>query len=92
MEKRYVYLVLEEGSWDYETTNSFKVFDSFEKAMKDFKQRVKDTKVDMKNWIDEDETEIEETIENEHAYFSMYESGDYSRIHNTISLDKTEIE
>lgn len=93
MEKKYVYVIVEEGSWDYEFTNSLEVYDNFQKAKKDFEQRVKDTKTDMADWLEEDETEIDETndLENEHLYFSMYENGDYTRLHNSISLNKMEV-
>lgn len=93
MEKKYVYVIVEEGSWDYEFTNSLEVYDNFQKAKKDFEQRVKDTKTDMADWLEEDETEIDETndLENEHLYFSMYENGYYTRLHNSISLNKMEV-
>ena len=93
MEKKIVYVVVEEGSWDYEFTNSMEVYDTFEKAQKDFENRVNATKQDMADWIDEDETEIDETtnLEDEHLYFSMYESGDYTRLHNSISVNKMEV-
>lgn len=93
MEKKYVYVIVEEGSWDYEFTNDLEVFDSFEKAKENFKERVERTKLDMAEWIEENETEIEENndLENEHLYFSIYENGDYTRLHNSISVNKEEV-
>lgn len=91
--KRYVYVVIESGSWDYEFTNSTSVFDSFEKALKEYKELIKRTKQDMEEWADEEDLEIEEdtNIEKESASFSMYENGDYSRLHNDITVTKQEI-
>lgn len=91
--KRYVYVVIESGSWDYEFTNSTSVFDNFKKALKEYKELIKRTKQDMEEWADEEDLEIEEdtNIEKESASFSMYENGDYSRLHNDITVTKQEI-
>lgn len=91
--KRYVYVVIENGSWDYETTNSISVFDSFEKAFKEYQDLIETTKQDMKEWANEEDLDIEENIDedNESASFSMYECGDYTRLHNDIVIEKQEI-
>lgn len=91
--KKYVYVVIENGSWDYETTNSVSVFDNFEKALKEYQDLIQTTKQDMEEWADEEDLDIEENIDkdNESASFSMYECGDYSRLHNDIVIEKQEI-
>lgn len=59
-------------------------------------ERVKQTKYDMfENWLDEkeDDYSVDETIDDEkkYCYFSMYESGDYTRLHNDITLQEVEV-
>lgn len=90
-QKRYVYVVIENGSWDYETTKNVSVFDSFEKAKEEYQNLIERTKQDMKEWANEEDLGIEENIDEEYVSFSMYENGDYSRLHNDIVVEKQEI-
>ena len=56
--KKYVYVLSEEGSWDYEFTNHTEVYANFEDALKSFKNLVRSAKLDMEEWTDEAVSEI----------------------------------
>lgn len=94
---KYVYVLNENGSWDYEETGKVEVYTSFEKALERFKYLVKIAKQDMNEWgynIEKEQT-IDE--EKEYANFEIYEEGEAIRLHDYITvekrvLDKTEHE
>ena len=85
-----VYVLLEEGSWDYEFTNNIEVYTKFEDALNKFNELVKTAEADMKEWTEEvvSEQEIEQGVA---AYFSTYEDGDYTRLHDTITISEKEV-
>jgi len=87
----YVYVIVEEGSWDYEPTNDVIVFETFEKALKEFQKRVDEAKKDMAEWIDNAVCEQTINKEEEYASFETYEDGDFTRLHDTIVINKEKI-
>lgn len=87
--KNYVYVLSEDGSWDYEFTNDIEVYSNFKDALKAFEDKVKLAKSDMKEW--NDEAVCEQDINEESAYFCVYEDGDYTRLHDTIMIEKKEV-
>lgn len=89
--KKYVYVVVENGSWDYEFTNNISVFDNFEKAKEEYTRQVESAKVDMLDFVDEEDIEIERNENNEDLEFSIYELGDYTKNHCDIKVNKLEI-
>lgn len=87
---KHVYVLLEEGSWDYEFTNNMAVYANFKDALKEFNKLVKQAKSDMKEWTDDISSE-QDVTPGIAAYFSIYEDGDYTRLHNTITISKKEV-
>ena len=89
-----VYVVTEEGSWDYEDTLLTEVYSSFEEALKSYNNLKKIAQDDMKEWDDgADMTVEDEQIDQdaESAEFQIYQDGDYSRFHDTITITRKEV-
>ena len=92
--KRYVFVLVDTGSWDYEYSNDVKVFNTFDDALTAFTEQVETAKQDMSEWCDEDDLECDEVEVNrvhQEASFSIYERGDYSRLHDDINIYKKEV-
>ena len=89
-----VYVVTEEGSWDYEDTLLTEVYASYEEALKRYNNLKKTAQDDMKEWDDgADMTVEDEQIDQdtESAEFQIYQDGDYSRFHDTITITRKEV-
>ena len=89
----FVYVVAEEGSWDYEFTNHTEVYASFGDAMNSFKNLARVARQDMLEWTNEDSIAQSEQIDEEKqtASFEIYEDGDFTRLHDTITITKKEV-
>lgn len=89
----FVYVVAEEGSWDYEFTNHTEVYASFGDALNSFKNLARAATLDMAEWINEDSIAQSEQIDEEKqtASFEIYEDGDFTRLHDTITITKKEV-
>jgi len=89
----FVYVIQEEGSWDYEFTNHTEVYASFGDAVNSFKNLARVARQDMLDWISEDSIVQSEQIDEEAgtASFEIYEDGDFTRLHDTISITKKEV-
>ena len=89
----FVYVIQEEGSWDYEFTNHTEVYASFGDALNSFKNLARVARQDMLDWISEDSIVQSEQIDEEAgtASFEIYEDGDFTRLHDTISITKKEV-
>lgn len=89
----FVYVVAEEGSWDYEFTNHTEVYASFGDALNSFKNLSRVARQDMLEWIDEESIAQSEQIDEEKqaASFEIYEDGDFTRLHDTITITKKEV-
>ena len=89
----FVYVVAEEGSWDYEFTNHTEVYASFGDAVNSFKNLARVARQDMLEWISEDSITQNEQIDEEKqtASFEIYEDGDFTRLHDTITITKREV-
>ena len=89
-----VYVVTEEGSWDYEDTLLTEIYASYEEALKRYNSLKKTAQADMKEWDDESGMTVEnEQIDQdaESAEFQTYEDGDFTRFHDTITITKKEV-
>ena len=88
---KYVYVLKEEGSWDYEPTNYTEVYENFEDALKAFKEKVKTSEADMQDWTEDavSDTTINESEQT--ASFETYEDGDFNRLHDTITISRKEV-
>lgn len=89
----YVYIITEEGSWDYEYASNCECFNDFKTAVNRFNE-LKDQAIrDMNDWLDEEDINQDESIDEdgEQASFEIYESGDYSRLHDVITVHKKEV-
>lgn len=91
--KEYVYVISETGSWDYEQTSSTEVCKDFDRALDRLEQKIIEAKKDMKEWIDQEDTEDEKLVdrENHFASYEIYERGDFSRLHDCIVVEKKEV-
>ena len=86
-----VYVVLESWVVDYDSGNSMAIYDTKEKAQKDFDERVRNAKIDMNL---EQVVEIEETNmieEKDEDSYCVYEDGYYSRNHISIRIEEEEV-
>ena len=89
-----VYVVTEEGSWDYEDTLLTEIYASYEEALKRYNNLKKTAQADMKEWDDDSGMTVEnEQIDQdaESAEFRIYQDGDYTRFHDTITITRKEV-
>ena len=89
-----VYVITEEGSWDYENTLLTEIYASYEEALKRYNSLKKTAQDDMKEWDDESGMTVEnEQIDQdaESAEFQIYQDGDYTRFHDTITITRKEV-
>ena len=89
----FVYVIQEEGSWDYESTNHTEVYASFGDALNSYKNLVRVARSDMHEWISDDQISESEQIDEEAgtANFKTYEDGDFTKLHDTITITKKEV-
>ena len=89
----FVYVIQEEGSWDYETTNHTEVYASFGDALNSYKNLVRVAKSDIREWISDDQISESEQIDEEAgtASFEIYKDGDFTKLHNTVTITKKEV-
>ena len=89
----FVYVIQEEGSWDYEATNHTEVYASFGDALNSYKNLTRVARSDMHEWISDDQISESEQIDEEAgtASFEIYEDGDFTRLHDTITITKKEV-
>lgn len=89
-----VYVVTEEGSWDYEDTLLTEIYASYEEALKRYNSLKRTAQADMKEWDDDSGMTVEnEQIDQdaESAEFQIYQDGDYTRFHDTIIITRKEV-
>ena len=89
----FVYVIQEEGSWNYEFTHHTEVYTSFGDALNSYKNLVRVARSDMHEWISDDQISESEQIDEEAgtASFEIYEDGDFTRLHDTITITKKEV-
>lgn len=89
----FVYVIQEEGSWDYEFTHHTEVYASFGDALNSYKNLVRVARSDIREWISDDQISESEQIDEEAgtASFETYESGDFTKLHDTITITKKEV-
>ena len=74
-----VYVVTEEGSWDYEDTLLTEIYASYEEALKRYNSLKRTAQADMREWDDDSGMTVEnEQIDQdaESAKFQIYQDGD----------------
>ena len=88
-----VYIITEEGSWDYEDTLHTEVYSSFEEALKSYNNLKSTAQADMREWLSEPDIAEDEQIDRdtEQAEFQIYQEGDYTRFHDTITITRKEV-
>lgn len=87
-----VYVIGEEGSWDYELTHHVEAYASFEDAVNSYRNLVKNARLDMKEQVKNDITECEQIDEEaETASFEIYKDGYYTQFHDTIEISNIQI-
>lgn len=89
-----VYVITEEGSWDYENTLLTEIYASYEEAFKRYNNLKRTAQADMKEWDDDSGMTVEnEQIDQdaESAKFQIYQDGDYTRFHDTIIITRKEV-
>ena len=89
----FVYVIQEEGSWNYEFTHHTEVYASFGDALNSYKNLVRIARSDIREWISDDQISESEQINEEAgaAVFEIYEDGDFTRLHDTITITKKEV-
>ena len=89
----FVYVIQEEGSWNYEFTHHTEVYVSFGDALNSYKNLTRVARSDMHEWISDDQISESEQIDEEAgtASFEIYEDGDFTRLHDTITITKKEV-
>ena len=89
----FVYIIQEEGNWDYESTNHTEVYASFGDALNSFKNLARVARSGIREWISDDRISESEQIDEEAgtASFEIYEDGDFTRLHDTITITKKEV-
>ena len=90
----FVYVIQEEGCWDYEfTPHTTEIYASFGDALNRYKNLVRVARSDMHEWINDDQISESEQIDEEAgtASFEIYEDGDFTRLHDTITITKKEV-
>ena len=88
-----VYVITEEGSWDYENTLLTEIYASYEEALKRYNNLKKTAQLDIREWMDESDVVEDEQIDRdtESAEFQTYQDGDFTRFHDTITITKKEV-
>lgn len=88
-----VYIITEEGSWDYENTLHTEVYSSFEEALKSYNNLKSAAQLDIREWLSEPDIVEDEQIDRdtEQAEFQIYQEGDYTRYHDTITITRKEV-
>ena len=79
-----VYVVSENWVVDCDDGNSLAVYSTKEKALEDFKERIRNAKIDMQDYDDLVEEESENSYVN-------YQEGYYSKNHILIKLEEKEV-
>ena len=80
-----VYLLIDEGCYDYEGGTDVRVYADYENAKQDFD----DSRAQLiAEWIDDGSWVIECDKED---FFSVCEDGDYTRSHATLSIVEKEV-
>ena len=89
----FVYVIQEKGSWNYEFTHHTEVYASFGDALNSYKNLVRVARSDIREWISEDRISESEQIDEEAgtASFETYEDGDFTRLHDIITITKKEV-
>lgn len=89
----FIFIIQEEGCWDGELIHHTEVYASFGDALNSYKNLVRVARSDIREWISEDQISESEQIDEEAgtASFETYESGDFTRLHDTISIIKKEV-
>lgn len=87
----FVYVIQEEGSWDYKSHTE--VYASFGDALNSYKNLVRVARSDIREWISDDQISESEQIDEEAgtASFEIYEDGNFTRLHDTITITKKEV-
>lgn len=88
-----VYVVLEDWVVDCDSGSTMEVYDTKEKALKDFNERIRNARIDMNFNTDEDEQIEESDIkeDKDEDSYTIYEDGYYSTNHISIRIEEKEI-
>lgn len=91
--KQEIYLVIQDGVWEGDTTLQIEAFTKFDDALATFNQWVADAKVDMREWCDKDQIEedIAVNAECEQAHYETYQRGNSSILYDEIYIRKEKV-
>lgn len=90
----FIFIIQEEGCWNGELIHHTEAYASFGDALNSFKNLVRVAGLDMREWVrDPSKLEESEQIDEEAgtASFETYESGNFTRLHDTITITKKEV-
>lgn len=88
---KYVYVLHEEGSWDYELTSGTDVFTTYKDALEAAKKLKHQALIDMKEWDENAKIDEQESEPDESYNFEIYQDGDFTRLHDTITIKRKEV-
>ncbi len=90
----FIFIIQEEGCWNGELIHHTEAYASFGDALNSFKNLVRVAGLDMREWVrDPSKLEESEQIDEEAgtASFETYESGNFTKLHDTITITKKEV-
>lgn len=89
----FVYVVQEEGSWNYESTNHTEVYASFGDALNSYKNLVRVARSNIREWISDDQISESEQIDEETqtASYKVCNKDNEIYFHDTITITKKEV-
>ena len=89
----FVYVIQEEGNWGHGSTHHTEVYASFGDALNSYKNLTRVARSDIREWISDDQISESEQIDEGAgtADFEIYEDGDFTRLHDTITITKKEV-
>lgn len=90
----FIFIIQEEGCWNGELIHHTEAYASFGDALNSFKNLARVARSDIREWV-RDPSKLEESEqideEAETASFETYESGNFTRLHDTITITKKEV-
>lgn len=86
-----IYVISEDGAWDYESSHYTTIHTTFKDALEEYKLLVNQSRHNMNEWTDASEEDEQIDEDSEGAKFEIWEDGDYTRLHDVIRIEKREV-
>lgn len=91
--RKYIYLLLENGIWDSQLVACAEVYSSFETALLAFRDKISQAQTDALKYYDEYQLEDDTKVnsEKESAVYNIYKKGDSLQLDHYIKIEKKEV-